>query len=52
MAKSMTKTFLAAGALALGVAGSSRALGHGMGGGDACGHGGLFGGGRCFTPST
>src|SRR5437899_3413229 len=46
MAKSMTKTFLAAGTLALAVAGSSRAFGHGMGGGDACGHGGLLGGGR------
>jgi len=46
MAKSMTKTFFAAGTLALAVAGSSRAFGHGMGGGDACGHGGLFGGGR------
>jgi len=46
MAKSMTKTFLAAGTLALAVAGSSRAFGHGMGGGDACGHGGLAGGRR------
>ena len=46
MAKSMTKTFLAAGTLALAVAGSSRAFGHGMGGGDACGHGGLPGGRR------
>jgi len=46
MAKSMTKTFLAAGALALAVAGNSHAFGHGMGGGDACGHGGLFGGDR------
>jgi len=46
MTKSMTKTFLAAGTLALAVAGSSRAFGHGMGGGDACGHGGLLGGGR------
>ena len=46
MAKSMTKTLLAAGTLALVVAGSARAFGHGMGGGDACGHGGLFGGGR------
>ena len=44
MAKSMTKTFLAAGTLALVVAGSSRAFGHGMGGGDVCGHGGLPGG--------
>ncbi len=44
MAKSMTKTFLAAGTLALAVAGSSRAFGHGMGGGDVCGHGGLPGG--------
>jgi Spy/CpxP family protein refolding chaperone len=41
----MTKTFLAAGTLALAVAGSSRAFGHGMGGGDGCGHGGLLGGG-------
>jgi Spy/CpxP family protein refolding chaperone len=46
MAKSMTKTFLAAGTLALAVAGSARAFGHGMGGGDGCGHGGLLGGGR------
>ena len=46
MTKSMTKTFLAAGTLALAVAGSSRAFGHGMGGGDGCGHGGLLGGGR------
>jgi Spy/CpxP family protein refolding chaperone len=46
MAKSMTKTFLAAGTLALAVAGSSRAFGHGMGGGDACGHAGLPGGRR------
>src|SRR2546425_10730149 len=46
MAKSMTKTFLAVGTLALAVAGSSRAFGHGMGGGDACGHGGLPGGRR------
>src|SRR3989442_1003408 len=46
MAKSMTKTFLGAGTLALAVAGSSRAFGHGMGGGDACGHGGLPGGRR------
>ena len=46
MAKSMTKTFLAAGTLALTVAGSARAFGHGMGGGDACGHGGFLGGGR------
>src|SRR5207245_10626382 len=46
MTKSMTKTFLAAGTLALAVAGSSRAFGHGMGGGDACGHGGLPGGRR------
>ena len=45
MTKSMTKTFLAAGTLALAVAGSSRAFGHGMGGGDGCGHGGLLGGG-------
>ena len=44
MAKSMTKTFLAAGTLALAVAGSSRAFGHGMGGGDVCGHDGLPGG--------
>jgi len=44
MAKSMTKTFLATGTLALAVAGSSRAFGHGMGGGDVCGHGGLPGG--------
>jgi len=42
----MTKTFLAAGTLALAVAGSSRAFGHGMGGSDGCGHGGLLGGGR------
>jgi Spy/CpxP family protein refolding chaperone len=42
MAKSMTKTFLAAGTLALAVAGSSRAFGHGMGGCDA----GLPGGRR------
>ena len=46
MAKSMTKTFLAAGTLALVVAGSSGAFSHGMGGGDACGHGGLPGGRR------
>src|SRR5881397_3989835 len=45
MAKSMTK-ILAAGTLALAVAGSARAFGHGRGGGDACGHGGLAGGRR------
>ena len=46
MAKSMTKTFLAAGALALAVSGNSHAFGHGIGVGDACSHGGLSGGRR------
>ena len=42
----MTKSILAAGTLALAVASSLPAFGHGMRGGGACGHGALLGGGR------
>ena len=42
----MTKSILAAGTLALAVASSPPAFGHGMRGGGACGHGALLGGGR------
>jgi len=46
MTKPMTKSILAAGTLALAVASSLPAFGHGMRGGGACGHGALLGGGR------
>src|SRR5438552_414572 len=46
MTKPMTKSILAAGALALAVASGPPAFGHGMRGGAACGHGALLGGGR------
>jgi len=42
----MTKSFLAAGTLALAIASSSPAFGHGMRGHGACGHGVLPGGDR------
>ena len=42
----MTKSFLAAGTLALAIASSSPAFGHGMRGHGACGHDALPGGGR------
>ncbi len=42
----MTKSFLAAGTLALAIASSSPAFGHGMRGHGACGHGALSGGDR------
>src|SRR2546425_7485073 len=42
----MTKSFLAAGTLALAIASSSPAFGHGMRGHGACGHGALLGGDR------
>ena len=46
MTKPMMKSILAAGTLALAVASSPPAFGHGMRGGGACGHGALLGGGR------
>ncbi len=46
MKRSITRSIIAAGTLALAVAGGSRALAHGMGGDGGSGHGAFFGGGR------
>ena len=46
MTKLLAKSILAAGTVALAVANGSGAFAHGMGGGAACGHGALLGGGR------